>query len=321
MTVSVILEPSFQTYCDGEKKNREALVNAPTIPEVRENAEKMHAAHQFVDIIEQERTIVQNGHKLRLSLFRPIGTENDILPGVIFYHGGGWAFCSKFTHGKAIRDISIKNNVAVVYVDYTLAPEAKFPIINEECYSTLEWVHENGASINIDTNKLAVCGDSAGGHLSTAIALMAKERGLGEVIKAQILIYPATAPTSEIRESYELFGNGDYGLSKQEALFFKNLYFDEFGNDNKFAYPLLATREELQGLPPTLLITSEADILRDEGEAYARKLVEARVPTCAIRIVGAIHAYFSIPTPKETQAYKQTMALITQQLNDVFAKQ
>ncbi|KAI9489083.1 alpha/beta hydrolase fold-domain-containing protein [Zychaea mexicana] len=237
-------------------------------------------------VIEEDKTVIHNGIEVRLTLFRPPRTEKDILPVVIYYHGGGFVFGSKFTHAKPVRDICVGNHVVVVFVDYSLAPEVKCPVIHEECFAALSWVVENGDSIKADTSRLAICGDSAGGNVSACIPLMAKERGLSDAIKTQILIYPRTAASRDHYESFQTFGNGDYSYSAQDNRFFDQAYTN--GREKtKIGYPLLATQEEMKGLPPALAFIAEADILRDEGEEYIRNLTAAGVPTLAIRILGA----------------------------------
>lgn len=160
-------------------------------------------------------------------------------------------------------------------------------MIHEECYATLQWVLQHGKDINVDTSKLAVCGDSAGGNLALAIPLMAKQRGLGDVIKAQIAYYPVTASSNRERfQSYQEFGNGDYPLSRQDVERVEDQYFNGDGGDKKWAAPLLASIDELRDLPPALIMTAEADLLRDEAEEYGRKLTEAGVKAATVRLIG-----------------------------------
>ncbi|KAI8150430.1 Alpha/Beta hydrolase protein [Fennellomyces sp. T-0311] len=236
----------------------------------------------------EDRNVVHDGKNLRLTLFRPLGTESDVLPIVIFYHGGGWIFGSKYTHGKPVREICVKSHVTVAFAEYSLGPENKFPIAHEECFATLVWVLANGDSINGNTDKIAVCGDSAGGNLAACISSMAKKHGLDNAIKSQIMIYPALTVASRRRtfESVKLFGTGDFGLKFEDSQFYDGSYFDNY-EKCKSSLPLHFAQEEIKGLPPALLITAEVDILRDEGETYARMLTEAGVPTLGIRIMGA----------------------------------
>ncbi|KAI9259647.1 Alpha/Beta hydrolase protein [Phascolomyces articulosus] len=263
------------------------------LPQLREAAnQRSKTLTDLPEVIEEDKTINYDGTEVRLTLFRPPGTESETLPVVVFYHGGGWVFCSKHTH---VKPICVRNHVAIVFVDYSLAPEHKYPTAHEESFAALAWIVENGDSIKVDTNKLAVCGDSAGGNLSAVISLMAKERGLGDAIKTQILIYPATAASRENFESPKLFGNGDYYLRMEDCKFFDKAYWDGC-EKTKIGFPSLATREELSGLPPALILTAEADILRDEGEQYGRQLTEAGVTNTTVRVIGGSRSFFFVLT-------------------------
>ncbi|KAI8149107.1 Alpha/Beta hydrolase protein [Fennellomyces sp. T-0311] len=315
---TVKLDPVYAAACEEAKKRPkidESMI--PYFPEMNKSMDESFKKklHTLPKVIEKDKTVTYNGTELQLTLFRPLETENELLPVVIFYHGGGWVFGSKYTYAKVIRDICTKCHVAIVFLSYTLAPEAKFPMIHEEAYSTLCWVLENGDSIVVNVQKLAVCGDSAGGNLASVIPLMAKDRNLGDVIKAQIMIYPAIVGSDKIYDSYELFGNGDYGLTIAEGMFFHKLYFGD-AEKTKLLSPLLATTDELRGLPPALVLMAEADIIRDLGEEYAGNLLEAGVPTAATRLLGSIHGYFDMGI--DSPVYIQTISMIVSHLKAAF---
>ncbi|KAJ8653445.1 hypothetical protein O0I10_010881 [Lichtheimia ornata] len=315
MSLPTPIHPAYAAINEARKK----LPPMGDIPleKVRENMDKRGAAVQVPDVIEEDRVVDSEDKSLRLTLLRPLGTEDEMLPVVIYYHGGGFISGSKYTHRKVTRDICTKSRVAIVFVEYSLAPEAKFPLIHEECYATLQWVLKNGRGIKVDTNKLAVCGDSAGGNLAIAIPLMAKQRGLGDVIKAQIAYYPVTASSNRERfPSYQEFGNGDYPLSRKDVEQVEHLYFEGEGGDKKWAAPLLASLDDLRGLPPALIMTSEADLLRDEAEEYGRKLTEAGVKTATVRLIGGVHGM--VIQNVDTPIYLQSLAMINQQLDEAF---
>ncbi|KAI8093789.1 alpha/beta hydrolase fold-3 domain-containing protein [Halteromyces radiatus] len=255
-----------------------------------------------------------DNHNITLTIVRPIGTENEVLPVIIYFHGGGWVFGSFKTTEKLVKNIAVNAHVAVVFVDYSLSPEVRFPVAVEECYSSILWVHENAEMIKVDPSNLVVGGDSAGGNLSAVTSIMLKERGHGNVVTGQILLYPAVTHHRQHYESYNLFGNGEYILSHSDIAFFGNAYFgnDKRPNDVRCA-PLLATLDELKGLPRALILTAECDVLRDEGEDYARRLSEAGVDTCCMRMIGTIHGYAT--SPLETPQYLQTLNMISAFLN------
>ncbi|KAG2218427.1 hypothetical protein INT45_013171 [Circinella minor] len=285
------IHPSYAALFEKNKNNPRPSGGMISPQEYRENLDKgAKESISLPKVIEKEMVITYNNLDVNIVLYRPPeSNEDDILPIVIYYHGGGFVFGSKNSHSIAIRQICIENNIAAMFVDYSLAPEAQFPTAHEECYAAFAWTLENGKDINIDISKIAVCGDSAGGSLAAAVPLMAKERGIQhDAIKAQILVYPWLAPNSYISalQSYREFGNGNYPLSTKDIIYYDKAYFPQ-KETTKFSHPLLATVDELRDLPPALVLTAEADILRDEGEAYARKLTEAMVPTTAVRLLGA----------------------------------
>jgi acetyl esterase len=205
----------------------------------------------------------------------------------------------------------------VVFVNFTRSPEARYPIALEECYAATKWIAENGGLLSVDGARLAVVGDSAGANLATVVARLAKERN-GPKIASQILFCPTTDANFET-SSYRQFGEG-YFLTRNAMKWFWNHYASNTGiRSEPNASPLRASLEQLRGLPPALIMTAEFDVLRDEGEAYARKLSEAGVPTTAIRYLGTIHAFTVLNVITETPAPRAAIAQATGLLREVFA--
>ncbi|KAI9493653.1 alpha/beta hydrolase fold-domain-containing protein [Zychaea mexicana] len=293
--------PAYAAGFDEIRNNPRPSGGTITIRQYRENIDKLAAKHPLPKVIVEDKTITHHGIEVKLVLYRPLGTENQVLPVVLFFHGGGFVFGSRNSHVKGIRDICNESKVSGIFVDYSLAAEVKYPTAHDECYTAFAWVLENSESINVDTSKLALYGDSVGRNLVASIArktayclfskqiciVMAKERGTLDKIKTQVLIYPWLYLASNTFESYEQYGNGSYPLPRREMEYFDKAYFTEKDIKDKFAYPLLATVDELQGLPPAILFIAETDSLRDEGEAFARKLIKAGVSTTAVRFIGA----------------------------------
>ncbi len=222
------------------------------------------------------------------------------------------------THERLIKELANNANVSVVYVNYTLSPEAKYPVALEEAYAATKWVSENGQSINVNSSKLAVAGDSAGGNMATVVAMLVKERG-GPVISLQALFYPVTDYNFNTT-SYEQFQNG-YFLTRDAMKWFWNNYVDNRTTDiqDPLVSPLQSSIEQLKGLPPTLVITGENDVLRDEGEAYVHKLMEAGVPVASVRYLGTIHDFIMLNplanTPAAEEAISQAASIINRALN------
>ena len=235
-----------------------------------------------------ERSITQNGLTVKLVIVKPEGVSG-MLPAFLFFHGGGWVIGDYKTHERFIRDLVVESKVAAVYVDYTRSPEAKFPVAINEAYAATQWVAEHGNEAGIDGKRLAVVGNSAGGNIAAAVALMAKDKH-GPEIKLQVLFWPVTNAD---------FETGSYNQFAEERFLTKNMmkwFWDNYipnSDDRKLPYasPLSATPDQLKGLPAALVQTAENDVLRDEGEAYARKMSEAGVAVTLTRYQGMIHDY------------------------------
>lgn len=238
-----------------------------------------------------ERTITQDGRTVKLYIMKPEGVSGT--PGVIFFiHGGVWIVGNFDNHKRLLRDLVVKSGQAGVFVEYTPLPQAKFPTQLDESYAALQWVAAHGREIGVDGSRIAVAGNSVGGNMTAAIALMAKDRR-GPKIAYQVLLVPATDASVD-SDSYKTFADG-YFLSRGFMKYGWDLYApDAKTRDNPYVSPLRASKAELTGLPPALVVTAENDPLRDEGEAYARKLLDAGVPVAAARYNGTIHDFVAL---------------------------
>lgn len=245
-----------------------------------------------VDLAEV-RDIAVDGHGAQLAarLYRPSADQN--LPVVVFFHGGGWVTGSLDSHDLMCRAIARDSGCAVVSVDYRLAPEFPFPTPLEDCYAAVQWVAANGASLGVNGSRLAVAGDSAGGNLAAAVALLARDRG-GAKISHQLLLYPV-ADADFSNGSYTENGQG-YFLSSDMMHWFWKHYVGEaaLASGDVPALAALCRVENLSGLPGATVVTAEFDPLRDEGEAYARRLADAGVAVETTRVPGAIHGFASM---------------------------
>ena len=233
-----------------------------------------------------EKTILQDGQHIKLTIVKPANAKG-ILPVFMFFHGGGWVLGDFATHQRMVRDLVVESGAVAVFVNYTPSPEAHYPVAINQAYAATKWVAAHGKEIGVDGKRLAVAGNSVGGNMATVVALMAKDKK-GPTIKLQVLFWPVTNANFE-NESYTLFGK-DRFLSKNLMMWMWDNYTTD-ANQRKeiYASPLLATTAQLKGLPATLIQTAENDILRDEGEEYARKLDEAGVKVTATRYNGMIH--------------------------------
>ncbi|MFN6566021.1 alpha/beta hydrolase [Dendronalium sp. ChiSLP03b] len=255
--------------------------------------------------------------EISIRIVRPQG-NTDTLPVVVYFHGGGWVLGDKDTHDRLIREIANGTEAAVVFVNYTPSPEARYPVAIEQGYAATKWVAENSTAINVDSSHLVVAGDSVGGNVAAAVTLLAKERQT-PAIAFQVLFYPVTDANFDT-QSYTQFAEGIW-LTREAMKWFWNQYApDESVRAEPTASPLQASIEQLRGLPPALIVTDEFDVLRDEGEAYARKLMEAGVTVTATRYLGTIHDFVMLNAIADTPATRAAIAQATMMLRDIFAK-
>ena len=256
-----------------------------------------HAAMQNVPVrrlpvdVEDHRIATPLTGNVLLKIVRPHGRQG-ILPSVIYLHGGGWVQGDWQDFDRLVSDLAYASDAAIVYVEYSRSPEAPYPVAVEEAYAAARWIQEHGNRIGIDPARVAIAGDSAGGNMAAAVALLTKQRG-GPRLAFQALFYPNTDASFD-SESYTEFRRG-YFLSREDMLWFTDQYLpQEARREEATATPLNATLDQLAGLPPALIITAEYDVLRDEGEAFARKLMEAGVPVTGTRYLGTIHAFVTL---------------------------
>jgi acetyl esterase len=212
-------------------------------------------------------------------------------PAMVYFHGGGWVVCDLDTHDVVCRAIARRAGAVVIAVDYRLAPEHKFPAAVVDCYAATVWVAANADRLGVDRNRIAVGGDSAGGNLGAVVSLKSRDEN-GPAIALQAMVYPVTDLSSFATPSYQEFADG-YQLTKAEMEWFRDHYLRSAEDaSHPYASPLL--EKDLRGLPPALIITAECDPLRDEGEAYAKRLAGAGVPVTSTRYAGMIHPFFSL---------------------------
>jgi acetyl esterase len=233
----------------------------------------------------EDRKIPGPGGEIPIRVYTPEGKAP--MPVIVFFHGGGWVIGTLETHDPICRHLAKQAGAVVVSVDYRLAPEHKFPAGPEDCYAATAWVAEHAAEIGVDAKRLVVGGDSAGGNLAAVVSLMARDRGKPRIAH-QLLIYPVTDHSYET-VSYRENAKGLL-LEKDSMVWFWNHYLSSSADgQNPYASPLRA--KDLKGLPPATVVTAEFDPLRDEGEAYAKRLREAGVPVKAKRYDGVIHGF------------------------------
>lgn len=240
----------------------------------------------YSGIEEAEKTITQDGITVKIHIVKPVDAKKDI-PVFMFFHGGGWVLGDYPTHRRFVRDLVVESGLAAVFPDYSPSPEAHYPVAINQAYAATKWVALHGQEIGVNGKKLAVAGNSVGGNMAAVISLMAKDKN-GPEIKFQMLFWPVTNAAFE-DGSYYAYENGRFLSRSMMIWFWDNYTSDKNARNEIYASPLRATLDQLKGLPPALVQTAENDVLRDEGEAYARNLDEAGVAVTLTRYNGVIH--------------------------------
>jgi acetyl esterase/lipase len=236
----------------------------------------------------ETKTITQDGTRVSLTIVRPVGSR-EVSPAFIFVHGGGWILGDFPTHERFVRDLVSDSGFTAVFVNYTPSPEAHYPTAIKEIHAAAKWVTAHGDEIKVDGSRLAIVGNSVGGNMTAAVALMAKHKG-GPEFKCQVMLWPVTDANFET-ESYLEYADG-YFLSRAMMKWFWDAYApDPTERSEIYASPLQATAEQLNGLPPAMIQVAGNDVLRDEGLAYARKLDGAGVDVTVVRYENLIHDY------------------------------
>ena len=268
--------------------------------------------------VDEEWVTVHGGPTggVRARIVRPRGATGP-LPVILYIHGAGWVFGNAHTHDRLVRELAVGAGAAVVFPEYDLSPEARYPVAIEQNYGVAQWIAREGHRKELDGTRLAVAGDSVGGNMTAALTLMAKQRGDVHLIH-QVLFYPVTDASFDT-DSYHAFAEG-YFLRRDGMKWFWDQYTTEEAERAQItASPLRATTEQLTGLPPALVITAEADVLRDEGEAYAAKLRAAGVPVTAMRLQGVIHDFVMLNALRETRGAELAIGVATDTLRKALA--
>ena len=304
--VQPVLEPEALAFAEATATPPYLFDLAPA--DGRKAVDEVQSGEIELPAVDEQWTTVTGGPtgSVRVRIVRPAGAAG-VLPVVLFIHGAGWVFGNAHTHDRLVRELAVGADAAVVFPEYDLSPEARYPVAIEQNYAVARWIVTDGASAQLDSSRIAVAGDSVGGNMSAALTLMAKERGDVPLVQ-QVLFYPVTDADFDTG-SYHQFATG-YFLRRDGMQWFWNQYTtSEAERAQITASPLRATTEQLTGLPPALVITGEADVLRDEGEAYAAKLRAAGVAVTALRVQGVIHDFVMLNALRPTHGAQLAITL------------
>jgi acetyl esterase len=308
----VVLEPASQEFV-------EATASPPflyelTPAEARKVLDDVQA--EPIDKLAVEDrwiTVPAEVGEVRVRIVRPPDADGT-LPVILYMHGGGWVLGNADTHDRLVRELAVGTGAAVAFVEYDRSPEAHYPVAIEQGYATAQWIGREGAANELDPDRMAVAGDSVGGGMTAALTLMAKERGDVRFVQ-QSMYYPATDAAMDTG-SYEQFAEGYFLLAKSMAWFWDAYAPDVERRSEPFASPLRASDEQLEGLPPAYVNVDEADVLRDEGEAYAARLRAAGVDVTTVRYDGITHDFMMLNPLSGTHATRAAIAQAISMLRD-----
>lgn len=275
-------------------------------------------SHKPIDaVVEDTNIFTEMVDNVDVRIARPTGVSEK-LPVIIYAHGGGWVMGDKEVFDELIRKLAACTKSAVFFVNYDRSPEAVYPKAVDQIYGVMDYVYNNPDDFYVDSSRMVIAGDSAGGNMATVAALRAKREN-GPKLLYQVLLYPVTDAGMDTK-SYEEFENGPW-LTKKAMEWFWDAYMpDKDRRDDWYISPLKTPVEELKGMPPTLIITDENDVLRDEGEAYAAKLDEAGVNVISVRIDGIFHDFMMLNAVSDTEPAKAAFILVCKILKKVLHK-
>src|SRR3954454_21070695 len=300
----VVLEPASQAFV--EATAAPPFLYELTPDEARKVLDDVQAAPiDKLPVDERWITVAADVGDVQVRIVRPAGAQGT-LPGVLYMHGGGWVLGNAGTHDRLVRELACGAGAALAFVEYDRSPEAHYPVAIEQGYATAQWIVREGAAHGLDPQRMAIAGDSVGGGMTAALALMAHERGDVRFVQ-QSMYYPVTDAGMDTG-SYEQFAEGYFLTARSMAWFWDCYCPDPARRAEPFASPLRATDAQLTGLPPALVIVDEADVLRDEGEAYGARLRAAGVAVTTVRYDGITHDFMMLNPLSATHATRGAVA-------------
>jgi acetyl esterase len=315
------VEQKTQKFLEFLQQNSGAPLYALTPEEARDVLSSLQSTSVQKIPADIENHSIPDGPngEISIKIIRPLNdvrNKNEKLPIIMYFHGGGWVLGGFDTHERLIRELAHGTNAAIIFVEYTRSPEAKYPMPLEEAYTATKWIAKNGSTFNLNTSQMVVAGDSVGANMATGVSMLAKERN-GPSIIFQLLFYPVTDANFNTT-SYLEYQEG-YFLTREAMKWFWNNYLSD--NTNRRVHtvsPLQASLEQLRGLPEALIIVGENDVLRDEGESYAHKLMQAGVTVTATRYLGTIHDFVMLNPIADTPATRGAILQACTTLKKVF---
>jgi acetyl esterase len=318
------VEQKTRKFLEFLQQNSDAPLYTLTPKEAREVLSSLQSTSVQKIPAEIENQTIPNGPngEISIKIIRPskdVSSKNENLPVVMYFHGGGWVLGGFDTHERLIRELANGIKAAIVFVEYSRSPEAKYPIPLEEAYMATKWIAKNGSIFNLNSSQMVVAGDSVGGNMATAVSILAKNRN-GPSIIFQLLFYPVTDANFNTT-SYLAYKEGYFLTRESMKWFWDNYLSNDTNRREPTISPLQASLEQLQGLPQALIIVGENDVLRDEGESYAHKLMQAGVTVTATRYLGTIHDFVMLNPIADTPAPRGAILQACSTLKKVFGNQ
>ena len=306
----IVLEPSAQAIVDATSQPPFLYELEPAA--ARKVLDDLQAAPiEKLPVEEEWITVPAAVGDARVRIVKPVGSSGP-LPVIVYMHGGGWILGNAGTHDRLVRELAVGARAALLFVEYPNSPEAHYPVAIEQGYATAQWAIREGAAKGLDASRMAVAGESVGGDMAAALTLMAKDRA--DVTFVQTSMYYPVTDAAMDTDSYDEFAEGYYLTRKAMEWFWDAYTTDPAERAEIYASPNRATTEQLQGLPPTLLLVDEVDPLRDEGEAYAAKLRTAGVAVTTVRYDGVVHDFMLLNAMSESRATRAAIAQATAHL-------
>lgn len=313
MTSKAKIEAKTQAFLDQANANKGPQIFEIPPSEGRKAFNQLQASTPVkkMDAEISDITVPSQDGDVKVKIVRP-KNESKALPVLLYIHGAGWVFGGWETHDRLVLELANKAGIAVAFVEYSLSPEAKSGVAIRQSIAAVKYIKEHARQLNIDTSRMAVGGDSVGGNMSIALTLEGKN-GNCPKFDFQLLFYPVTDSKFDT-ESYKLYGEKHFLTTKAMHWFWDQYEPDTSKRSNPLLSPLQSKTEDLKGLPPAVVITAECDVLRDEGEAYARKLMEAEVRVQAVRCLGTIHDFVMLNAITDTPAARTAIDLASTEL-------
>jgi acetyl esterase/lipase len=309
------LQPEAQAFAD--LASRPPFLTDLGVDGARKLLDDVQAAPiEKPDVDEEWLTVAASVGDVRIRIVKPVDAA-DLLPVVLYVHGGGWVLGNAHTHDRLVREIATGADAAVVFVEYDRSPEARHPVAIEQAYAAAQWITTDGVSKGLDASRMAVAGDSVGGNMAAVLAILATQRGDVNFVQ-QSLYYPVT-DAGQDTGSYREFAEGFHLRADAMAWFWDCYLPDTKARGDITASPRRASIDELAGLPDTFLVVDENDVLRDEGEAYGRKLIEAGVRTTLVRYDATIHDFMMLNPLRSSAATTAAVEQAIHVLRKAFA--